>query len=67
MLNHCNTEAKLLKTKSLLGAEAYQKNIVMNSSIAESFLSLSNEDREGLQIKMNTVYTSCNKKRRPVY
>ena len=28
----------------------------MNSSTAKSFLSLSNEDREGLPIKMNTVY-----------
>ena len=49
-------EAKRLETKSLLGAEAYQENVVMNSSIAKSFLSLSNEDREGLRIKMNTVY-----------
>ena len=28
----------------------------MNSSIAKSFLSLSNEDQEGLHIKMKTVY-----------
>ena len=48
--------AKRLETKNLLGAEAYQENVVMNSSIAKSFLSLSNEDREGLRIKMNTVY-----------
>ena len=56
MLNHCNTESKRLETKSLLGAEAYQENAVMNSSIAKSFLSPSNEDQEGLHIKMNTVY-----------
>ena len=49
-------EAKRLETKSLLGAEAYQENVVMNSSIAKGFLSLSNEDWEGLCIKMNTVY-----------
>ena len=49
-------EAKHLETKSLLGAEAYQENVVMNSSIAKSFLSRSNEDREGLHIKMVTVY-----------
>ena len=49
-------EAKRLETKSLFGAEAYQENVVMNSSIPKRFLSLSNEDREGLRIKMNTVY-----------
>ena len=49
-------EAKSLETKSLLGAEAYQENVVMNNSIAKSFLSLSNEGQEGLCIKMNTVY-----------
>ena len=49
-------EAKRLETKSLFGAEVYQENIVMNSSIAKSFLSLSNKDQEGLCIKMNTVY-----------
>ena len=49
-------EAKRLETKSLLGAEAYQENVVTNSSIVKSFLSLSNEDWEGLRIKMNTVY-----------
>ena len=49
-------EAKRLETKSLLGTEAYQENVVMNNSIAKSFLSLSNEGREGLCIKMKTVY-----------
>ena len=49
-------EAKCLETKSLLGAEAYQESVVMNNSITKSFLSLSNEGREGLCIKMNTVY-----------
>ena len=49
-------EAKRLETKSLLGAEAYQENVVTNSSIAKHFLSPSNEDREGLCIKMKTVY-----------
>ena len=53
------------KTKSLFGAEAYQENVAMNSSIAKSFLSLSNEDQEGFRIKMNSV--SCNKKQRPVH
>ena len=47
----------MFRKKSLFGAEAYHKNIVMNSSIAKSFfLSLSNEDWEVLCIKMNTVY-----------
>ena len=49
-------EARRLDTNSLLGAEAYQENVVMNSSMARSFLSVSSEDREGLRIKMNTVY-----------
>ena len=49
-------EAKRLEIKSLFGAEVYQENVVMNSSIAKSFLSLSNKDQEGLCIKMNTVY-----------
>ena len=30
-------EAKRLEAKSLFGAEAYQENVVMNSSIAKSF------------------------------
>ena len=49
-------EAKRLETKSLLGNEPYQENVVTNSSIAKSFLSLSNEDWERLRINMNNVY-----------
>ena len=58
-------EAIRLETKSLLGAEAYEENVGMNSSIAKSFLSLSNKDQEGFHIEMNTE--SCNRKRRPVH
>ena len=49
-------EAKRLEPKSLLGTEAYQENVVMNSSIAKNVLYLLNEDRKGLCIKMNPVH-----------
>ena len=49
-------EAVRLKMKSELGADIYKESVVMNSSIAKSFLKLSNEDREGLRVKINTIY-----------
>ena len=44
-------EAKRLETKILLGAEAYQENVVMNSSIGKSFLSLSMKTGKGFALK----------------
>ena len=44
-------EAKRLETKILLGAEAYQENVVMNSSIGKSFLPLSMKTGKGFALK----------------
>ena len=57
---HCKSDqhkkAVKYSTQSELGADTYKESVVMNSPIARSFLKLSNEDRAGLKVKINTVY-----------
>ena len=42
--------------KKGLGADAYKRQIVQKTAIGQSFAKISNEDREGLRVKVNTMY-----------
>ena len=42
--------------KKGLGADAYKRQVVQKTAIGQSFAKISNEDREGLRVKVNTMY-----------
>ena len=49
-------QATRLKLKRELGNENYQEKVVLASPIAKRFVKLSEEDRAGIRVKMNTIY-----------
>ena len=49
-------EAEKLQMKKGLGADAYRRQVVQKTAIGQSFAKISNEDREGLRVKVNTMY-----------
>ena len=49
-------EAEKLQMKKGLGADAYKRQVVQKTAIGQSFAKISNEDREGLRVKVNTMY-----------
>ena len=49
-------EAEKLQMKKDLGADAYKRQVVQKTPIGQSFTKISNEDREGLRVKVNTMY-----------
>ena len=50
-------EAEKLQMKKGLGADAYKRQVVQKTAIGQSFAKISNEDREGLRVKVNTCTT----------
>ena len=42
--------------KKGLGAEAYKRQVIQKTAIGHSFAQISNEDRERLREKVNTMY-----------
>ena len=49
-------EAEKLQMKKDLGADAYKRQVVQKTAIGQSFAKISNEDKEGLTVKVNTMY-----------
>ena len=49
-------EAEKLQMKKGLGADAYKRQVVQKTAIGQNFAKISNEDREGLRVKVNTMY-----------
>ena len=41
--------------KKDLGADAYKRQVVQKTAIGQSFAKISNEDREGLRVKVNAM------------
>ena len=49
-------EAVNLNKRSELGADAYKESVIQNSAIGRSLSKLRESDREGLRVKINTIY-----------
>ena len=49
-------EAEKLQMKKGLGADAYKRQAVQKTAIGQSFAKISNEDKEGVRVKVNAMY-----------
>ena len=49
-------ETEKLQMKKGPGADTYKRQVVQKTAIGQSFAKISNEDREGLRVKVNTMY-----------
>ena len=49
-------EVEKLQMKKDLGTDAYKRQVVQKAPIGQSFAKISNEDREGLRVRVNPMY-----------